>query len=308
MSSPLRSFSELRAHLSTRHRRVRVAVCRPCDEHTLSAVLESVRLGFVHAILVGDVHESTLSAASPDVLSEVERVSVADVGESIRTAVEMVHDGRADLLMKGLVNSDDLLRHVLNKTYGLRSPGAVITHAATVQLPMLDRLIVVSDVAVMPFPTFEQRVAQVHHTLAVARRLGCACPRVALLHCTEKVSESFPVTLDYVEILRRAEAGEFGAALIDGPLDLLCALSPRGLEDKGLTSRLEGRADVLIVPDIEAGNVFYKTLGLLVPGAEFASMLCGTTRPVVLTSRGDTTAVKVNSLALAALQVLEPSV
>ena len=92
--------------------------------------------------------------------------------------------------------------------------------------------------------------------------------------------------------------------LVDGPLDLLCALSPEGLADKGLESPLEGRADVLIVPDIEAGNVLYKTLGLLVPGARFASMLCGTTHPVVLTSRGDSVDVKIDSLALAALRVL----
>jgi len=222
----------------------------------------------------------------------------------MQRAVQLVHDGEGDVLMKGLVNSDDLLRHILNKTYGLRPTGAVITHASAVSLPGFDRLVVLSDVAVIPYPTLEQRAAQLDYTVALSRTLGTACPRVALLHCTEKVSEAFPVTLDYVELCRRAAAGEWGEVLVDGPLDLLCALSPEGLADKGLESPLEGRADVLIVPDIEAGNVLYKTLGLLVPGARFASMLCGTTHPVVLTSRGDSVDVKIDSLALAALRVL----
>ena len=291
MSLSVRSFPELRIRLTATGRRVRVVVCCPADAHTLQAVLESVRLGFVHALLVGEYDAATLAAAPPEVRAEVECVPAADAAEAMQRAVQLVHDGEGDVLMKGLVNSDDLLRHILNKTYGLRPAGAVITHASAVSLPGFDRLVVLSDVAVIPYP-------------ALSRTLGTACPRVALLHCTEKVSEAFPVTLDYVELCRRAAAGEWGEVLVDGPLDLLCALSPEGLADKGLESPLEGRADVLIVPDIEAGNVLYKTLGLLVPGARFASMLCGTTHPVVLTSRGDSVDVKIDSLALAALRVL----
>lgn len=304
MSLSVRSFPELRSRLTATGRRVRVVVCRPADAHTLQAVLESVRLGFVHALLVGEYDAATLAAAPPEVRAEVECVPAADAAEAMQRAVQLVHDGEGDVLMKGLVNSDDLLRHILNKTYGLRPAGAVITHASAVSLPGFDRLVVLSDVAVIPYPTLEQRAAQLDYTIALSRTLGTACPRVALLHCTEKVSEAFPVTLDYVELCRRAAAGEWGEVLVDGPLDLLCALSPEGLADKGLESPLEGRADVLIVPDIEAGNVLYKTLGLLVPGARFASMLCGTTHPVVLTSRGDSVDVKIDSLALAALRVL----
>lgn len=254
MSQLVRSFPALRARLSADGRRVRVAVCRPADAHTLQAVLESVRLGFVHALLVGEYDAAVLAQAPPAVRAEVECLPAADAAEAMQRAVQLVHDGAADVLMKGLVNSDDLLRHILNKQYGLRPAGAVITHAAVVSLPEIDRLLVLSDVAVIPTPTLEQRAAQLRYTTDLARTLGCACPRVALLHCTEKVSEAFPVTLDYVALRRRAAAGEWGEVLVDGPLDLLCALSPAGLADKGLSSALEGRADVLLVPDIEAGN------------------------------------------------------
>ena len=132
--------------------------------------------------------------------------------------------------------------------------------------------------------------------------MGIETPRVALLHFCEKVSEKFPITLDYAALKEEANKGVFGKVIVDGPLDLLCSLSPQGLTDKHLTSVLEGQADVLIFPDIETGNAVYKTLSFLVPKAEAASMLVGTTHPVVLTSRGDSIATKVNSLALAAIQ------
>lgn len=182
MSLSVRSFPELRSRLTATGRRVRVVVCRPADAHTLQAVLESVRLGFVHALLVGEYDAATLAAAPPEVRAEVECVPAADAAEAMQRAVQLVHDGEGDVLMKGLVNSDDLLRHILNKTYGLRPAGAVITHASAVSLPGFDRLVVLSDVAVIPYPTLEQRAAQLNYTVALSRTLGTACPRVALLH------------------------------------------------------------------------------------------------------------------------------
>ena len=152
MSQLVRSFPALRARLSADGRRVRVAVCRPADAHTLQAVLESVRLGFVHALLVGEYDATVLAQAPPAVRAEVECLPAADAAEAMQRAVQLVHDGAADVLMKGLVNSDDLLRHILNKQYGLRPAGAVITHAAVVSLPEVDRLLVLSDVAVIPTP------------------------------------------------------------------------------------------------------------------------------------------------------------
>lgn len=220
----------------------------------------------------------------------------------MQQAVQMVHDGEADALMKGLVNTDDLLRHVLNKNYGLRQEGAVISHVAAFHLSQLERIVLMSDVAVIPYPSPEQRRAQLTYATALVHQLGIETPRVALLHFCEKVSEKFPITLDYAALKEEANKGVFGKVIVDGPLDLLCSLSPQGLTDKHLTSVLEGQADVLIFPDIETGNAVYKTLSFLVPKAEAASMLVGTTHPVVLTSRGDSIATKVNSLALAAIQ------
>lgn len=301
--SAIRNFSELHQQVLQLPKRVRVAVCRPADEHTLQAVLEAVEMGFVRAILVGECAENLLENLDPKVREQIERVPAVGDEEAAQKAVEWVHDGKADVLMKGLLNTDVLLRHVLNKEYGLRPEGAVISHIAAFETGRVDRLLLVSDVAVIPQPTLEQRAAQLRYTTTMARRLGIETPRAAMLHCTEKVSEKFPLTLDYVTLKERVAAGEFGSMLLDGPLDLACALSPAALADKRIESSLEGQADILLMPDIQAGNILYKAVHFFLPDGLSASLLCGTTHPVVLTSRGDSTATKINSLALAALQV-----
>lgn len=299
----LTSFSALREAALELPSRVRVAVCRPSDEHTLRAVLDAVALGFVHAILTGEVHPSFFESRYDALRPHIEHHPAPDADTAVRLAVQWVREGRADVLMKGMVNTDDLLRHILHRDYGLRTAGAVVSHAAVFEIPRLSRLLIVSDVSVIPYPTLEQRAAQLRYTTAIARSLGIAEPRVALLHCTEKISEKFPVTADYVVLRERAAAGEWGAVRVDGPFDLLCAVLPEALAQKGLHSSLEGRADILLMPDIQAGNVLYKSLHYFAEGSTSASLLCGTIRPVVLTSRGDDIATKINSLALAALQV-----
>lgn len=299
--TPIRSFSQLHQQVQQLPTRVRLAVARPADDHTLTAVIEAIRLGFVHAILVGECDEALLATLTPDELQHIERHPATDAADAMQRAVQLVHDGQADILMKGLVNTDDLLRQVLNKEYGLRSEGEVITHLAVFDTHELDRLLFISDVSVIPTPTLDQRVAQLRYTTAAARAMGIAEPRVALLHFCEKVSDRFPLTLDYVALKERAAAGEFGPVRVDGPLDLTCAISPEHLAAKRLESSLEGRADILLMPDIQAGNIFYKVLPFFSTAATSASLLCGTTKPVVLTSRGDSIATKVNSLALVAL-------
>ncbi|RRD78499.1 phosphate butyryltransferase [Alloprevotella sp. OH1205_COT-284] len=297
------SFSDLRNQVCRFAKRFKIAVCQPSDEHTLQAVLQVVEMGFAHAILVGETAEGVLEHIPAELCDHIEHIPAEDDETAAQKAVQLVHDGEAQILMKGLVNSDVLLRHVLNKTYGLRTENAVISHIAVFETQELNRLLILSDVAVIPYPNLEQRIAQLNYTTAMARRIGINKPKVALLHCTEKISEKFPITTDYVLLKKRAEAGEWGEILIDGPLDLSCAISAEALTHKRIVSSTEGEADILIMPDIQAGNVLYKSIQLFARNSTSASLLCGTTNPVVLTSRGDTIETKVNSLALAALQV-----
>jgi len=166
---------------------------------------------------------------------------------------------------------------------------------------MYDKLLFLTDVAVIPYPTKEQREQQLRYLLTLCRKMGVEEPRVALINCSEKVNaKHFPCTVEYRELVEQANAGTFGPCIVDGPLDLKTSLSAAALHKKGLESPLEGRSDALIFPDIQAGNVFYKTITLFCQ-AQTAAILQGPQVPVVLTSRADSPDNKFYSLALACI-------
>lgn len=206
--------------------------------------------------------------------------------------------------MKGTINTDNLLRAVLNKERGILIKGSVLTHIAIAETPQLPRLLFFSDAAVIPYPTYEQFDAIVGYITDTFRSItGKAVPRVALTHCTEKVSEKFPLTLSYEQIKADAANKKYGEVEIAGPMDVKTACDAESGALKGISSPVVGNADILVMPDIEAGNTFYKTLTLF-GGATIAGMLAGTTVPVVVTSRADSADSKFYSLAAACLKAL----
>ena len=284
-------------HLSALDEKRRLAVVCPNDESTQEAVMRAIDMGFVEAVLVGCTREAERAFAKYQ--GKVEMVSAADVDDAAAKAVALVRQGRVDVLMKGLLNTDDLLRAILNKETGILEKGRVLTHITCAEVPQYDKLLFCSDVAVIPHPTKEQREAQLIYLLRLCRSMGIREPGVALINCSEKVNEKhFPHTVEYRELVARAEKGKFGPCIVDGPLDLKTSLSGKALKKKGLSSPLRGHADALIFPDIQSGNVFYKTITLFCR-AKTAAMLAGPDVPVVLTSRADDVDSKFYSLALA---------
>ncbi len=239
-----------------------------------------------------------LNLVEQEGIAKVINVTADTPEEAAAEAVALVRRGEADILMKGLIGTDKLLRAVLNKECGLLPQGNVLTHLAAAEIPAYQKLLFFTDAAVIPYPTHEQRIEQVRYATQVCRRLGISEPKVALIHCAEHGGKAFPFVDGYADICRMAAAGDFGPCVVDGPLDLLTSLSPEALAAKRLTSPIGGEADILILPDIEAGNVFYKTLSLLA-NARTAGILCGTTAPVVVPSRGDSTETKFNSILFA---------
>ncbi len=297
----IRDFESLFGYLSDESRpRVRVAVVCPHDDHTLEAVKGTLDKGFADFVLVGKPEVINNLSLLADHADRVELVEIEDTDEAARTAVKLVREGRADVLMKGLINTDNLLRAVLNKENGLLPKGNVLTHVTAAQIPGRDKLLFFSDAAVIPFPTLDQRVAIVDDIARLCRNFGIETPRIALIHCTEKISPKFPVTEDYVEIKRRAAEGAFGQVIVDGPMDVKTAVDIHSGEVKGIVSPINGQADAVILPDIEAGNVFYKTLTCFA-GSLNAGMLMGTSAPVMVSSRSDSTRSKLCSLAMACL-------
>ena len=242
-----------------------------------------------------------LAADYPD---KVTLIVAEDDDDAARHAVKEVREGRADVLMKGSLNTDNLLRAVLNKEEGILIKGSVLTHIAVADVPSLNHLLFFTDAAVIPYPTTEQFDALARYITATYRSItGGDRPRVALIHCTEKVSEKFPLTLSYEELKANAANGAYGEVEMSGPMDVKTACDAESGAIKGIVSPVVGKANCLIFPDIEAGNTFYKTLTLF-GGATVAGMLVGTSAPVVVTSRADTADSKFYSLATACLKAI----
>ncbi|MBQ8046368.1 MAG: phosphate butyryltransferase [Prevotella sp.] len=294
-------FDSLMSRVASRKTRSRMAVVWPADDHTQEALCEALRLNLVDAVLVGCREELQRNGELMAFGSHVQLMEAGNADEAAVKAVELVRKGEAQILMKGLINTDNLLRVVLNKETGILPKGNLMTHTTAALLPSLSRLVFFTDPAVMPYPTPEQRLKQVGYMVELCHKVGISEPRIALVHCTEKVNERhFPFTASYVDIVGKSKEGLWGPCIIDGPLDVKTAIDAEALRVKGINSPLEGRADVLIFPDIVSANVFYKAISLF-GGVETAAMLVGTEAPVVLTSRGDSMQTKLYSIALASL-------
>ena len=297
----IRSFEDMVVHLAQRGGRKRVAIVWAADQYSQESVIRALQVGFIDAIFVGCQREVESNPRLMKYESHIEFVEAADRDEAARISVKMVREGKADILMKGLINTDNLLHVVLDKERGILPRGNVLTHITASQLPEYDKMLFFTDSAVIPYPTQEQRIQQIRYMVYVCHALGIEEPKISLIHCTEKVNEKyFPFTLGYKEIIKMAENGDFGRCIIDGPLDLKTSVSPESMRIKGIDSPIGGEADALIFPDIEAANVFYKSITLFL-GVETAGVLQGTMAPVVLPSRSDSKLCKFYSLALAAI-------
>lgn len=299
--NPIKDFSELSTRLCELHIHKRVVVVCAHDLHTQYAIQRAAREGFASFILVGDTDKLVVFPELKELSDRIKYVDVKDGADAAaEEAVRIVRCGEADILMKGIINTDNLLHAVLNKNHGLMVAGRVLSHLAVVKIPTYHKLLFIIDAAVIPKPTYSQFIAEIKYAVDVCNRFGISQPRIALLHCVEKVNSQFPHTLDYQEIVQKAKQGDFGDVIVDGPLDLLISCDKESAAIKGVHSPIDGEADVLVFPNIESGNVFYKSVSLFAK-ADMAGTLQGTNCPVIVTSRGDSGETKFNSLAMACL-------
>lgn len=278
---------------------VSVAVAQ--DSAVLEAVKAAKERGIADAILVGD--ENKIKAVADEIgmdLNGFKIIHVADDMEASLTAVKLVHDGKADMYMKGLIDTKSFLKSVLDKEVGLRT-GKALSHVCVFDIKGIDHLLFLTDVAFMPYPTLEDKVNIIKNTLEITEACGIANPKVAPLAAVEVVNPKMPVTVEAAELTKMCEEGQITGCVVDGPLSLDLAIDPEAAKHKGATDRkIQGDADILLFPDIHAGNLVYKAL---VHTAEVknGNMLTGTKAPVILTSRSDDFETKVNSIALAAI-------
>lgn len=293
-----KGFDELISVVGSK-KKVSVAVAQ--DAPVLEAIKEAKEKNIADAILVGDADKIAEIAAALDMnLADYEVIDVKDVQEAAHTAVALVHDGKADMYMKGLIDTKSFLKSVLDKEVGLRT-GKPLSHVAVFEMKGIDRLLFLSDVAFIPYPTLEDKKAIIEHTVQVAKACGVSCPKVAPLAAVEVVNPKMQATVDAAELTRLNDEGEITGCIIDGPLSFDLAIDAEAAKHKAAENRkIVGDADVLLFPDIHAGNLIYKALVHLTD-CKNGCLLTGTKAPVILTSRSDTFETKVNSIALAAV-------
>jgi len=276
----------------------RVVVAAGHDPNTIRAAARAAGEDIADVTLVGDAarietlcQEFGLDRAVFEVVDEADEVRAG------REALRLVRDGEADVLMKGLIGTDKYMRLILDKERGLLPARAVLSHVTVLDVPAYSKLLFVSDVAIIPAPDLPTKVQITQYVIEAAHAFGIAEPRVALLAATEKVNPKMPACTDAAVITQMNRRGQIKGAVVDGPLALDVALSPEACAIKGLETPVGGEADCLVFPDIETGNVFYKSVTLLGRG-RLAAAVVGTTAPCVLTSRADDEESKFLSIAL----------
>ena len=279
--------------------KVSVAVAQ--DAPVLEAVKAAKERNIADAILVGDEAKIREVAASINMnLDGFEIINETDDYQAALTAVKLVHDGTADMYMKGLIDTKSFLKSVLDKEVGLRT-GKTLSHVCVFEIKGVDHLLFLTDVAFMTYPTLEDKVHIIENTVEIAHACGIECPKVAPIAAVEVVNPKMPATVDAAELTKMCEEGKITGCIVDGPLSMVLAICPEAAQHKGAEGRkIVGDADVLLFPDIHAGNITYKTL---VHTAEVknGNILTGTKAPVILTSRSDDFETKVNSIALGAV-------
>ncbi len=297
--TPIANFDELLQRFHSCSQKISIAVVCPGDDATTGAMEQVLCHGTAtfHAICVGSP-DKTLQELHTQYPDRITIHHVASAEEASAIGVRLVHESQADILMKGTVNTDTLLREVLNKECGLLPEGHVLSHATLVLAPAYGKMLLFSDAAVIPRPTLPQLQAMVRYDLEICRKLGVSRPQVALIHFSEKTNPKFPHTIDYLTLIQMAGEGAFGETDIAGPMDVKTACDRHSAEVKGIDSTVTGNADILIFPNLEASNTFYKTVSFF-GGATMAGMITGAKVPIVLPSRADSMQSKLYSMALA---------
>lgn len=292
-----KSFEELISKANQKTLK-KVSVSNAQDEPVLQAVKAAKEQNIASAILVGDETKIREIAASIDMdLTDFEIINEPDTEAAALKAVELVHNGKADILLKGLLETKTFLKSVLNKEVGLRT-GKMLSHVCVFEIEGINRLLFFTDVAFNTYPTLADKVNIINNAVEVAHACGIECPKVAPLCAVETVNPKMQPTVDADNLTKMYEGGDFKGCQIYGPLSMDLAIDPEAAVHKGVTNPVAGHADILLFPNIDAGNITYKIL-VRTAKVKIGNVLVGTSAPVVLTSRSDDFQTKLNSIALA---------
>jgi len=279
---------------------VPTAVAHPCEKSALSGAIEAANLGLIVPILVGprDKIEATAQSAGIDI-SKYEIVDTPHSHASAAKAVELLREGKAELLMKGSLHTDEFMAAVVSREGGLRTSRR-ISHVFVMDVPTYHKVLFITDGAINIAPTLEDKVDICQNAIDLIRALGIAEPKVAILSAVETVTSKIPATIDAAALCKMAERGQITGAILDGPLAFDNAISKEAAETKHIHSLVAGNPDILLAPDLEAGNMLAKQLSFLA-NADSAGLVLGARVPIILTSRADSVRARIASCGVAML-------
>jgi phosphate butyryltransferase len=290
-------------HLKQKGIKRRIAVALAQDSNTVGAIAQAIEQGFVEALMLGDRQKIEQTAINENIDPKIFNiVHIPDDTQAVIEAVRAVKNGQSDILMKGLVGTDKFLKAVLDKTEGLLPDKAIMSYVAVIEVPKYHKLLFVTDTAVLPNPDLKQKSAMLAYAVKMANSFGIDNPKVALIAAAEKINTTQTHSIDYAMMCKMVERGQLPKCTIDGPLDIFLACDPDSVKIKGVPTPVNGDADILLFPTLDACNAFYKGL-MLFGGGELAGLIQGTTKPVVVMSRSESSKSKFYCIALACLTV-----
>ncbi len=293
------SLSDIEKRVKSLKKQKRLVLAASEDAHALMAVKQAREKGIIQVILVGDKTKTLEIAKSLGInLDGIEIHHEPDNAEAVERSVKMISDGSADILMKGKSSTATLLKGILNKEWGMRK-GKLLSHFALFEIPSYHKLLALTDVAINMNPDLKDKVAILENSVAFMNGLGWEKPKVAIIAAVEVVNEAMIATVDAANIKELSSKGELKNCIVDGPMALDSAINKDSAIKKNVSTEVGGDADLLLFPQLESGNVMYKSLAFLAGGLS-ASVVLGASAPIVLTSRADSNESKLNSIILAA--------
>lgn len=296
----IKKLSELEGLIDISKSRKRLALAVSQDAFSLGALHHAYKKGIVDPVLIGSEAETVAIANSLGLnFYGASFIDEPDIEKAVKIAVQMVHEGQADILMKGKVATPIILKAVLNKKWGLRT-GKLLSHLSLFEVDNYHKLIAVTDVAMNIAPTLKEKIHIINNAVSYFNSVGVLCPKVAVLGAIEMVNENMQATLDAALLSKMNQRDQIKNCIIDGPLAFDNAVSEISALNKGIKSEVAGHTDILLMPDIEVGNVLYKSL-VWFANAKVASLVLGASAPIILTSRSDSEQSKYDSILMAAL-------
>ncbi len=270
------------------------------DENAIEAAFTAHQRGIIELICVGDMAQiKEIASASKLDLTGIEIIDEKDKSLAVEIAIKLIKESKAQILMKGNISTSVLLKGVLNKDWGLNT-GNLLSHFAIFEIKAYHKLLSITDVAMNIAPNLKEKTGIINNAVNFLAKIGIQNPKIAVVTAVETVSESMSATMDAAVLSKMADRGQIAKCIIDGPLAFDNAISKESAEHKGIKSDVAGDADILLMPDIEAGNILYKTLGFFTD-SKLAAVILGAKVPIVLTSRADSEDAKLNSIYLAAM-------